>query len=168
MRFDRIFFHSFSHSLASFFYLIIQRCKLRSKINASRIVRLFSPRFYFDRRDGSGSQARVDRSCHHLRQLESAILAVLCLFPPLHRVYKVCPASSNGLLPWPSWARSVSDPVSWLWLRFIVKVISTIIVRSTSRSWQERSKERNRDSCFYYEGERGHPVCANFDLSLIP
>lgn len=23
--------------------------------------------------------------------------------------YKVCPASSNGLLPWPSWARSVSD-----------------------------------------------------------
>lgn len=29
---------------------------------------------------------------------------------PSHRVYKVCPASSNGLLPWPSCARSVSDP----------------------------------------------------------
>lgn len=71
--------------------------------------------------------------------LESAILAVS--FPPSHRVYKVCPASSNGLLPWPSWARSVSDPVSWLWLRFIVKVISTIVVRSVARKiWRKESR----------------------------
>lgn len=38
---------------------------------------------------------------------ESAIYSPLS---PTHRVYKVCPASSNGLLPWPSCARSVSDP----------------------------------------------------------